>query len=49
MPLCGYEQLSDFCVMLLQNEVFFYCKQFFLESLGIPLLIFTCLSSELAH
>ena len=49
MPLCDCQQLSDFCVMLLQHEVFFYSKQFFLESLGIPLLMFTCLSSELAH
>ena len=28
---------------------FFTANSFFLESLGIPLLMFTCLSSELAH
>ena len=37
MPLCGCEQLSDFCVMLLQNEVFFTANSFFGESWYSPL------------
>ena len=37
MPLCGCEQLSDFCAMFLQHEVFFTANSLFGESWYSPL------------